>query len=130
LPDFDDVTVRIADVASDLTVLVDRFGQKRRSPASPELVARLNVGYADIHEAADLIGVRRSPERYGRFVGCWTSPNVDDEPRVCDSDIGRCIPIASAHDFSSEDLLVEFDGSFDVGQVRKCAMVNPCCGGI
>jgi hypothetical protein len=53
LPNFYDVTVRIANVAARLAVfglwLCDELG----SSASPQFIARLNICNADVHEAAD-----------------------------------------------------------------------------
>ena len=53
LPNFYNVAIRIANVAARLAVFGLRLGDELGSSASPQLVARLNIRNADIHEAAD-----------------------------------------------------------------------------
>jgi hypothetical protein len=53
LPDFYNVAVGIANVAARLAVFGLWLGDELGPPASPQLVARMNIGNADIHEAAD-----------------------------------------------------------------------------
>src|SRR5436305_9834282 len=57
LPDLDDVTVGIADVAAYLAVVGYGLRDEFRSPTFPQLVARLNIRNAVIHAAVDLIVV-------------------------------------------------------------------------
>ena len=89
LADFDDVAVWIADVASRLAVLVYRLREKRCASTLPQLVARLNVRNADIHEATDMIRIG-SAKRHRRFIRCGTAANVENEPYVGDFDVRRC----------------------------------------
>lgn len=109
LPNFDDIAIRIADVASRLAELLFRFGQKRRSAAFPKLVAPLNVCDAKIQEATDFIGVG-GRERDRRFVGCRRASTREDEPRVRDLDERRIAATeqASTYNFRSEHGRVEF----------------------
>ena len=69
LSNFNDVTVRIADVAANLAVLGNRRRDELGSSAFPQLIARLNIRDAEIHKAVDVIRVGDA-ERYCRLVGC------------------------------------------------------------
>jgi hypothetical protein len=52
--DFDEVAVGIADVAALFpAVIVEGFGEKKRSFVAPQFVAGPDVGYAQVQEAAD-----------------------------------------------------------------------------
>src|SRR5438105_2728413 len=68
LPDLDEVPVRIADVAADLRSAVLRRGQELGPAGAPLLVDLLDVGHADVQEAAHAIGVARGLERDGGLV--------------------------------------------------------------
>jgi hypothetical protein len=68
LSDLDNVTVRIADVASNLAVLGYWLRDELGSSTFPQFIARLDIRNADIHKAVDLIRVGDA-ERYGRLVG-------------------------------------------------------------
>lgn len=57
LPDLDNITVRVADIAANLPGLRDRLCNEFGSPAFPKFVTRLNVGNTDIHKAVDVIGI-------------------------------------------------------------------------
>ena len=120
LPDFYDVAVRVANVAARFAVLVLWLSEKRGSSASPEFIARMNIRNADIHEAADGIGIGGNAKRYRWFVGCGTALDVDNEPRVCDLDEPRrALAVASGQDTAAEDLFVKSKGSFDVSDSDK-----------
>src|SRR5271168_1040370 len=82
----------------------------------------MNIRNADIHEAADRIGIGGDAERYRWFVGCRTAPDVDNEPRVRDLDVPRR---ASAQNATSEDRFVESSRSFDVGDGEKVCDGKP-----
>src|ERR1700683_644765 len=82
LPNFYNVAIRIADVAARLAVFGLWLRDELGSLAFPEFIARLNIGNADIHEAADQIGVGGDAERCRWLVGCRTAPDIDDEPHV------------------------------------------------
>lgn len=97
LPDLDEVAVRIADVAPRFAVLFLRLRDEFGSPRSPCLVAGVNVCNPDIHEAADAVRVGGDRESHRWFVGCRTTADVDDEPRVRDPHVPRCAAgVASA----------------------------------
>ena len=53
LPNFYNVTIGIANVAARLAVLGLWLRDKHGSSASPEFIAGLNIGNADIHKAVD-----------------------------------------------------------------------------
>ena len=50
---FYNITIRIANVAARLAVLVLWLCDKLGSSTSPQFIARLNICNADIHKAAD-----------------------------------------------------------------------------
>src|SRR3954464_13917358 len=83
LPNFYNISIRIANVAARLAVLGlwlrDEFG----SSTSPKIITSLNICNPDIHKAADQVGIGGDAERHRRFVGCRTAPPIDKEPRVC-----------------------------------------------
>src|SRR6478672_4629588 len=89
LPNFYDVAIGIANIAARLTVLRLRLRNELGSSTSPKFVTRLNICNADIHKAADQIGIGGDAERYRWFVGCRAAPGVDKEPRVRDLDVPR-----------------------------------------
>src|SRR5580698_1603154 len=82
LSDLYNISVRVANVAASLAVLVLWFCNELGSPTSPKLVAGLNVCDADVHEAADGIRIGRDTERHRRFVGCRAAPDIDNEPGI------------------------------------------------
>src|SRR5665213_3424433 len=53
LPNFYNVAVGIANVAARLTVFGLWLGDELGPSNFPQLIARMNIGNADIHEAAD-----------------------------------------------------------------------------
>jgi|ERR1700736_3233297 hypothetical protein len=53
LPNFYNITIRIANVAARLAVLGLRLRDELGSSTSPKFIARLNICNADIHKAAD-----------------------------------------------------------------------------
>jgi hypothetical protein len=53
LPNFYNITIRIANVAARLAVLGLRLCDELGSSTSPKFIARLNICNADIHKAAD-----------------------------------------------------------------------------
>src|SRR5271156_4579981 len=81
LPNFYNIAIRIASVAARLAVLVLWLRDTLGPSASPQFIARLNICNADIHKAADRIGIGGDAERYRWFVRCRTAPDVDNEPR-------------------------------------------------
>src|SRR6202453_2821184 len=85
-------------------------------------MARLNIRNADIHKAANRIGIGGDAQRYRWFVGCRTAPDVDNEPRVRDLDVPRR---ASAQNATSEDRFVKSSRSFDVGDGEKVCDGKP-----
>src|SRR5271156_1125700 len=86
----------------------------------------MNICNADIHKAADQIGIGGDAERYRWFVGCRTAPGVDKEPRVRDLDVPRrADAVASAHNATSEDRFVKSKRSLDVGDGEKVCDGKP-----
>src|SRR5271163_1795164 len=80
----------------------------------------MNIGNADIHEAADCIGVGRDAERDRWFVGRRTTPDIDNEPGVPNLEVPRrAFAVASAQNATSEDRFVKSKRSLDVGDGEK-----------
>src|ERR1700733_10219418 len=77
LSDFDNVTVRIADVAANLTVLGNRLRDELGSLACPQLITRVNIRNAEVHEAVDVIRVGDA-ERYRRLIRGRPAANVQN----------------------------------------------------
>src|SRR4051812_11958214 len=69
LPNLNNVTVRIANVAARLTIFWLWLRDELRSPTSPKCIALLNIGDANVHEAAEVIGISRYAKRDRRLVG-------------------------------------------------------------
>src|ERR1051326_2446567 len=115
---FDDIAVRIADVAAYLAVLRYRFRDELGSPTFPQLVARLNVGNAEIHKAADVIRVGDA-ERYRRLVRGRSAPNVQNHPDIRQLKVRRRVAVTHGQNASAEDLFVVASRSLDVGDGEK-----------
>src|SRR3954453_1356640 len=82
LPNLDQVPVRIAHVAADLGAPVLRRREELGPARAPLLVHGLDVGHADVEEAADPIRVPRRLERDGGLVLRGAAADVDDDPAV------------------------------------------------
>src|SRR5918996_3889717 len=89
LADLDQVTVGIADVATDLGSAVLRRRQELSPASAPVGVHRLYVCDADVEEAARPVRVRRCLERDGRLVLGGSAADVDDHPAVRERDNRR-----------------------------------------
>src|ERR1700722_19714945 len=86
----------------------------------------MNIGNADIHEAADQIGIGGDAERDRWFVGRRTTPGIDEEPRVRDLDVPRrAFAVAPAQNATSKDRFVKSKRSLDVGDREKVCDGNP-----
>src|SRR5579871_6273360 len=89
LPDLDDVTIGVSDVATDLIRVLLWRRQELRTPGAPFGVHGVDVDDPDIEEAADPVGVPwRLESDCGLVVG-GTSADVDDDEAVGERDIGR-----------------------------------------
>src|SRR6516164_507502 len=80
LPNFDQMTVGIAKIATNLVLVLLRRRQELSTPGAPFGVHGLDVFDPDIEEAADPVGIvwRRQGDR--RLVVGRASANVDDDP--------------------------------------------------
>src|SRR5579864_80153 len=128
LPDLDDVAVRIADVAAYLAVFRYWFCDELGSATFPQLVARLNVGNAEIHKAADVIRVGHA-ERYRRLVRGWPAPNVQNHPDIRELKVRGCVAVTHGQNASAEDLFVVASRSLDVGDGEKMRDADPLARG-
>ncbi len=70
LSDLDKITVRIADVAAYLAVLLHRLRDELGASTCPQFIARLNIRNANIHKAVDVIRVGDA-ERYRSACRGW-----------------------------------------------------------
>src|ERR1700729_3827535 len=83
------MTVGIADVATDLVLVLFRRRQEIRTPGAPFGVHGRDVFDPDVEEAADPVGIawRLQGDR-GLVIGRSTTL-VDDDPTVRQCNIGR-----------------------------------------
>ena len=126
LPNFNDVAIGIANIAARLAIFGFGLREELSSSTSPQFVAGLNIGNANIHEAADQIGIGWDTQRYRRFIRCGTAPGIYNEPRVRDLDVTRrAIAIAPAQNESSENRFVKSKRSLHVGDSEKVRDGNP-----
>src|SRR5271167_4496266 len=129
LPDLDNVTVRIADVAANLAVLGYWLRDELGSSTFPQFIARLDIRNADIHKAVELIRVGDA-ERYRRLVGGRPAPDVDKEPSIRDLNVrGRAFAVATAQNATAENLLIEASRPVDVGDGKKMCDGEPLARG-
>ncbi len=71
-------------------------------------------------------GIGGNAERYRWFVGCRTTPDVDNEPRIRDLNVTRrALAIASAQNATIEDRFVKLKRSLDIGDGYKVCNRNP-----
>ena len=89
LPHFDQVAVRVADVAALLVLVLFRRGQELSPPGAPFGVHGLDVFDPDIEEAADPVGITRRLQDDRRLVVGRSSAGIDDDPGVGQRDIGQ-----------------------------------------
>src|SRR6202042_2720562 len=82
LTHFDDVTVGIADVATDLVLMLFRRRQELSTPAAPFGVHGSDVSDPDIKEAADPVGITRRLQGDRRLIVGRGSADIDDDPAV------------------------------------------------
>src|SRR6201995_5815971 len=57
LADLEEVAVRIPNIAARFPIRHDRLRNKLRASALPQLIRRLNIRHAKIHEAIDVIWI-------------------------------------------------------------------------
>src|SRR5262249_55857244 len=105
LSDLDNISVRIADVTARLAVLGNRLRDEIRSSTLPQLIARLNIRNAEIHEAVDVIRVGDA-ERYGRLIRGRPASDVQNHPDIRKLKVRRRIAVAQTQNASTEDPFV------------------------
>src|ERR1700720_5037946 len=128
LSDFDDITVRIADVAAYLAVLGDRLRDELGSSTFPQFIAGLNIRNAEIHKAVDVIRIGDA-ERYRRFIRGRPAPNVQNHPDIRKLKVPRRVAVPQAQDASAEDLFVVASRSLNVGDGEKMCDADPLSRG-
>ena len=124
LPDLDNVSVRIPDVAARLAVLGDRLRDELGSSAFPQFIARMNIRNAEIHKAVDVIRVGDA-ERYRRLIRGRPASNVQNHPDIRKLKVPRRVAVTQAQNASAEDLLVLAGRSLDVGDGEKLRDADP-----
>jgi hypothetical protein len=104
LPDFDQVAVWVAEVAAGFLPAVDWGCEEVGASLAPGLVDRLDVGDADVQEAAHAIGILWRLENDARLVVCGSAADVDDDPAVRERDDRR---LAGENDLAAENVAVK-----------------------
>jgi hypothetical protein len=80
----------------------------------------LNIRDANIHEAADFVGVGERAQRYRRLIRGGPAPNVHNEPGIRDLNVpGRALAVASAQNAAAENLFIEIRRSINVSDGDK-----------
>src|ERR1700733_2066807 len=128
LSDLDDISVRIADVAARLAVLGNRLREELCSSTFPQLIARLNIGNAEIHKAVDVIRIGDA-ERHRRFIRGRSASYVQNHPDIRKLKVGRGVAITQGQNASAEDLFVIAGRSLDVGEGKKMRDADPLSRG-
>ena len=124
LSDFDDVTIRITDVAARLAVLGDRLSDKLRASAFPQFIAGLNIRNSEIHEAVDVIRVGDA-ERHRWLIRGRPAPDVQNHPYIRKLKVPRRVAVTQAQNASTEDLFIVASRSLDVGDGEKMRDAHP-----
>ena len=128
LSDFDDIAVRIADVAADLAVLGDRLRDELGSSTFPQSVARLDIRNPEIHKAVDVIRVGDA-ERDRWLIRSRPSANVQNHPDIRKLKVPRRVAVTQAQNASAEDFFVVASRSLDVGDGEKMRDADPILRG-
>src|SRR5271167_3189992 len=128
LSDFDDIAVRIADVAAYLAVLGDRRRDELGPSTFPQFIARLNIRHPEIHKAGDVIRVGDA-ERYRRLIRGRPPSNVENHPDIRKFKVRWRIAVTQAQNASAEDLFVVACRSLDVGDGEKMRNTDPLSRG-
>ena len=89
LSHLDQMTVGIADVATDLVLVLFRRRQEFSTPGAPFGVHGLDVFDPDIEEAADPVGIAWRLQDDRRLVVGRASAGIDDDPAVGQRNIGQ-----------------------------------------
>src|ERR1700720_1252902 len=124
LSDFDDITVRIADVAANLAVLGYWLRDELGSSTFPQFIARVNIRNAEIHKAVDVIRVGDA-ECYRRLIRGRPAPYVQNHPDIRKLKIRRRVAVTHGQNASAEDLLVVASRALDVGDGEKVRDADP-----
>src|SRR5207244_12658236 len=103
LPDFNQVAVWVAEVAAGFLPVVDWGCEEVGASLAPGLVDGLDVGDADVQEAAHAIGILWRLENDARLVVRRPAADVDDDPAVRERDDRR---LAGENDRAAEDVAV------------------------
>ncbi len=128
MSDLDYVTVRIADVATNLAVLGYWRREELGSSTFPQFIARVNIRNAEIHKAVDVIRVGDA-ERHRRLIRGRPAPDVENHPDIRKLKVRRRVAVAHGQDASAEDLFLVASRSLDVGDREKMRDADPLSRG-
>src|SRR6202030_3419173 len=124
LSDFDDIAVRIADVAADLAVLGYWLRDELGSSTFPQFIARLNIRNAEIHKAIDVIWVGDA-ERDRRLIRGRPASNVQNHPDIRKLKVRGRVAVTHGQNAGAEYFFVVASRSFDVGDGEKVRDADP-----
>src|ERR1700736_2813927 len=128
LSDLDNITVRIADVAANLSVLGYWLCDELGSSTFPQFIARLDIRNAEIHKAVDVIWVGDA-ERNHRLIRGRPAPNVQNHPDIRELKVRRRVAVTHGQNASAEDPFVVASRSLDVGHGEKMRDTDPLSRG-
>jgi hypothetical protein len=113
LPNFDQMSVRIADVATDLVLVLLRRCQELSTSGAPFGVHGRDVFDPDVEEAADAVEITWCLEGDRGLVVGRASANIDDDPTVGQCNI--CHPSGEDHP-AAEHLSIEAPRALDIAR--------------
>src|SRR5215510_2834069 len=104
LTDLDQIAIRVAHVATNLTGMIFWLSEELRSSAAPFFVTLPHISDSNIHEAVGRVGIFRRAQRHGRLIIRRPTADVDNDPAVGQTNERGLAP---AHNFAAEDALIE-----------------------
>lgn len=116
MSDLDEMAIRVTNVGTNLELMVFWFSQEFCSSLSPLIVAGVNIGYTNIHEAADFIWIMGCSQSDSWFIVCWASTYVQNNPTVCNLN-NRWFSFAN--DFPSKNTMIKICGLFNISNCKK-----------
>src|SRR5579872_4766272 len=124
---FDQMTVGIADVTTDLVLVLFRWRQELSTACAPLGVHGVDVSDPNIEEAADPVGISGRLQGDLRLVVGRASADIDDDPTVGKCDIGQSSG-AGEGDPAAEHFGVEAPRAIDIVRHDEVGQHNPLWG--
>ena len=131
LPHLDEISIRVPQVAADLGLMLFGRCEEHRAPLAPLGVGPMDVGNADVEEAADSVRVLGCLEDGVRFVVCGATARIDDDPTVGQRHIGR---FSDDDSFTAQHVGIRPTGAIhvvghdEVGEHRRVGGRDTRCG--